>query len=73
MRALSWPRSHVAHGGAALEAVAALGHSDLVLSFDAALKRIGITKKLPHQFSDEFVRDKVKLGEIRRTQGRGQA
>lgn len=60
----------VSGDGAAIEAVAALGHSTRAISLRSALQKIGITKKLQHQFCDEFLREKTRLGEVRRMQGR---
>jgi len=63
----------VSGDGPAIQAVAMLDPDCRVISLAEVLDRCGYTKPLPHQFSRDFVKHRVREGSVRRIQGRGLA
>lgn len=57
--------------GPAIKALAMLGLSDLGISMEILMKKIGLTKNLRRQFSEEFFRVNIRLGQTNRITGEG--
>jgi hypothetical protein len=53
------------------QVLALLGFAEKGISLEAVLKRVGITRKLPQQFSEQFRLNCTKKGLEDRTRGRG--
>lgn len=81
LEALTYLRIHqpgpdtafVTADGPAIEAVVLLGMSDRVISLASAFRSIGATKKLDSEFTDDFVKRKIREGGQRLATGRGLA
>jgi hypothetical protein len=61
----------VSGDGPAIQAAVMLDDDRRVLALAEALALCGYSKKLPHQYSHEFVQRHAKEGAMRRIQGRG--
>lgn len=56
---------------AAIHALALLGLSEKGISFERALSAVGLTKRLPRQFTDSYFQRSLREGQERRLRGLG--
>lgn len=78
--ALTYLRTHSIEGvafvvgdGGAVEAAVALDVAECALSLESALRMCGLTKRLPEQHTEAFVKRKIGDGYVRVVQGRARA